>query len=192
MARRPRVGVDVDGVLADLLTPAFALMNDGFGLAVTPGHMTSWEFEGLIPEAVRGEYWRRLGAPGYVHDHLRPLPGAVEGVALLAERFEVYVVTSYLHDAETWVHERDAWVMEHFKIPRSRMVHTRAKYVFHGAALIDDKPQNVEEWRAEFPHGAGILWAQPYNAEYSAGYRTSDWREAIEWIEASVGRSAQR
>lgn len=180
--------MDVDGVLADLLTPAFALMNGHFGLGVEPAHMTSWEFEGLIPEAVRHDYWKRLGAPRYLHDALRPLPGAVDGIALLSERFDVYVVTSYLHDAETWVHERDAWVMEHFKISKSRMVHTRAKYVFHGVALIDDKPQNIDEWQEEFPDGVGILWAQPYNAGHPARYRTGDWREAVAMIEDNIQR----
>ncbi len=177
--KRKRVGVDVDGVLADLLTPTFRLLKTQFGVDVSPDHMTSWAFGDLVPEAVRGAFWKALGEPRYVHDNLIPYAGAVEGMARLAEVAEVFVVTSYLHAASTWVHERDAWIMEHFNIPRSRMVHTPAKYVFFGAALIDDKPQNIDEWQAEFPEGAGILWAQPYNAGHPARFRTSSWQEAV-------------
>lgn len=176
---RPTVGVDVDGVLADLLTPAFALLSERFGLDLTIDHMTTWALDELLPEALRVPFWKTLGAVGYLHDRLQPYPGAVEGFARLRAAADVYVVTSYLRHAPTWVHERDAWLERHFGVDRRHIVHTGAKHMVRLDALIDDRPENIHAWQDAFPQGDGILWAQPYNTVHRARHRTADWDAAL-------------
>lgn len=181
MNKKPRVGVDVDGVLADMMTPLFEVMNRLFGTAYTVEHMEDWTVDPLIPEGRADEFWRELGKPG-LHARLLPYPGAVEGMRALGDAADVYIVTSYLHGAETWVHERDAWLAEHFGIPRAKIVHTRAKYTFYGRVLVDDKPENVIEWQTEHPSGAGVLWSQPYNRRNDdprIRHRLDRWEDVI-------------
>ncbi len=187
MSKKPRVGVDVDGVLADLATPLLALMNSLYGTNHKPDSMERWDIEHLIPEGEVADFWARVGTPGFVHDQMQPYPGAVDGVRALSEIADVYVVTSYLHDAPTWVHERDAWIDRHFGIPRHKMVHTKAKYTFTGRMLIDDKPQNIEEWSVEHPRGCPVLWAQPYNNPFVYQpspdvIRTKSWRRVLKLV----------
>jgi 5'(3')-deoxyribonucleotidase len=164
--RKPRVGVDVDGVLADLLAPLFQHLNTMLGTAYAADHMKDWDITELIPPARRDEFWNTFGQEVRVHDALKPLPGAIEGMRFLAEHADVYVVTAYLRSAPTWVHDRDRWLSEHFGVSDKKIVHTHAKYVFSGAMLVDDKPQTVLRWQEENPNGLGVLWAQPYNAAY--------------------------
>jgi 5'(3')-deoxyribonucleotidase len=177
--KRPVVGVDVDGVLADLLTPAFELLARRYGLVRSMADMTTWHLDDLLPEALRVPFWRDLGASGYLHDQLLPYPGAVEGLARLRAAADIFVVTSYLRHAPTWVHERDAWLERHFGVNRQHIVHTGAKHVVRLDALIDDRPENIHAWQAAFPEGDGILWAQPYNTVHGARHRTDSWDEAL-------------
>ena len=186
MNKKPRVGVDVDGVLADLMTPLFDLMNRLYRTSYSVEHMEDWAIDPFIPEGRADEFWRELGKPG-LHARLKPYPGAVEGMRALGEVADVYIVTSYLHGAETWVHERDAWLMEHFHIPRAQIVHTRAKYTFYGRALVDDKPDNVVEWQTEHAHGLGVLWGQPYNRRFEdprVKHRVEAWEPLIRLVTA--------
>lgn len=163
LARKPRVGVDVDGVLADLLTPLFQHLNTLLGTTYAPDHMKDWDIAELVPPERRDEFWNTFGREVRVHDALQPLPGAVEGMKLLQEVADVYIVTAYLRSAPTWVHDRDRWLSEHFGVGDKKIVHTHAKYVFSGEMLIDDKPETVERWCREHPNGRGVLWDQPYN-----------------------------
>lgn len=195
MNNKPRVGVDVDGVLADLLAPLFTHMNAMLGTAYAPDHMKDWDITDLVPEDRRDEFWTTFGREVRVHDALRPLPGAVEGMKLLAGVADVYVVTAYLRSAPTWVHDRDRWLSEHFGISDKKIVHTHAKYTFLGRALVDDKPSTVVRWQEEHPEGLGILWAQPYNAAFSpvgnaivethkprVGFRTNSWETVVSLV----------
>ena len=201
MTNKPRVGVDVDGVLADLLSPLFSHMNTMLGTRYTPDHMKDWDIAELVPEGRRDEFWDSFGKEVRVHDALRPLPGAVEGMQLLAEVADVYIVTAYLRSAPTWVHDRDRWLAEHFAISDKRIVHTHAKYTFSAKALVDDKPATVAAWQREFRWGFGVLWDQPYNqsanalATYVGGgawnrqkgpaqvrYRMNDWGALAELV----------
>jgi 5'(3')-deoxyribonucleotidase len=187
---RRRVGLDVDGVLADLITPCLAVASEMTGKEITPDHMKSWDFDHLVPPEMLEPFWERIGKPGLCGS-LVPLDGAVDGVKALSEVADVYIVTSYLRGAAQWVHERDGWLQDHFGIPHARMVYTKAKYTFHGHMLVDDKPDNVSEWADEYSGGASlrvpVLWSQPYNSmtkfpsniDYRI-VRTNDWMKLID------------
>lgn len=186
--RRDRIGIDVDGVLADLLSPMLILANHMFDLALTPEDMPTHELDDYLPPQGVDHFWKAVGTPGFIRD-LVPYPGAVEGLKMLREEgAEIYIVTSYLRGAAQWVHERDQWIAEHFGIDRKRMIHTPAKHTFSAAMLVDDRPDNVEPWAAEamrtrhpaeFP--AGILWARSYNARHVVQepnvMRTDSWAQ---------------
>jgi 5'(3')-deoxyribonucleotidase len=187
--KKPRVGVDVDGVLGDLLTPMFELLNSMFGLQVTLDVMKEWDFDHLIPEGRLEDFWDAVGEPGF-QQKMRPYPGAVDGMKLLGEVADVYIVTSYLHNGRQWVYERDAWILDTFGVPRHKMVHTKAKYTFFGKMLVDDKPENVEGWGEEHPTGVPVIWSRPYNEPYvfndavkSRMVRTADWSEVAKLVE---------
>ncbi len=189
--KKPRLGMDVDGVLADLLSPCLRVAGEMLGRTIWPDDLQSWEIGDLFTDPADVErLWDRMGEPG-VCANLEPYPGAVEGMRALSEVADVYVVTSYLHNGKQWVHERDGWVMQHFGIPRSKMVHTRAKHIFSGAMLVDDKPANVADWALENPHGVPVLWLMPYNDKHQFPdgirdhvLRTRSWPELARVAEA--------
>jgi 5'(3')-deoxyribonucleotidase len=160
--KKPRVGVDVDGVLGDLLTPCFTIAAEMFGKTFTIDDLTSWDLDSIIPKDRLDEFWQKLGEPGICRN-LKPYHGAIDGMRMLGEVADVFLVTSHLHGSPQWVYEREQWAHEHFGIDRHKIVHTKSKHIFAGKMLIDDKPKNIEEWAEEHPLGIPVLWHQPYN-----------------------------
>lgn len=194
--KRPRVGVDVDGVLACLDAIIETSFVDLYG-ATKPFHAT-WDITPVLPDGDWKRFWAHVGAQP-VHDLLRPYPNAVDGLARLAAFADIYIVTSALGACRTWTADRDEWLAKHFGIDHKKVIHTNAKYTFAGAMLIDDKPAHVEAWAREHPGGTGVLFAQPYNEAHrfeediaARVVRTSDWNHIAELaVEASrPGRAA--
>lgn len=189
---KPRVGIDVDGVLADLLGEIFPLAKEMYGIELHVDHMKDWEIDNLLPEGKSKEFWDAVGRPG-LHKRLKPYPGAVEGMAALDKVADIYIVTSYLHNGETWVYERDEWIMDTFGISKKKMIHTSAKYTFNGLVLVDDKPQNIIDFIQEPTLSSGVLWTQPYNKNFefpaeidpARVIRSNDW----EFLANSIARS---
>lgn len=178
--KKPRVLLDVDGVLADFLQPAFTTLNTLAGTNHHPSQQVEWDVFSLFDEAAHGpSFFRACNQRGWC----RSIPvydGAKEGYAQLANVADVYVVTSPMNHNETWTHEREAWLLEHFGIPHKRIVHTSAKFLVKGDVLIDDKPSNVSDWLEHHPTGLGLLWDQTYNRQATAGVRVTSWAEALD------------
>ena len=180
--KRPRVGVDVDGVIGDLFSIMLTGYADLFGR--TLDGLTTWDVSPHIPDGRIGEYWAHIGSLPVHSGMLQPYPGAVEGIKALSSVADVYIVTSDLGSCRTWAADRNEWLARHFGVSRKKVIHTDAKYTFAGAMLVDDKPDHIEAWAREHPRGLGVLFAQPYNKAHRFDdeltgrvYRTSDWAD---------------
>lgn len=157
--RRPRCGVDTDGVLADMLSLLQAHYSDLFGVPLPS--LDCWEIGEHIPKGREREYWETFGETA-IHSKLKPYRNTYDGLRHIAEVADVYIVTSPLSSCRTWASDRERWLLEYFGVTRNRVIHAAAKYTFAGDMLIDDKPEHVEQWAAEHPSGIPVLWAQPY------------------------------
>lgn len=174
--RRPRVLLDVDGVLADFLTPSLAIFQRLTGHPYTHGDFKTWDIFETIPREHESAYYEVVNVPGWC----RSLPvyeGAQAGVQALKEVADLYIVTSPLSRHPTWTHEREGWLHEHFGIHHRKIVHTSAKYLCIGDVFVDDRPDHIEAWEAEHAGGLGLLWDQPYNRGSKAGFRVLDWNQ---------------
>lgn len=178
-----RIGLDLDGVVIDLHTPALRLASEILEREVRAEDLKEWDFAPLFPNvAMHDAFWHKIGSRNF-HRELKPYPGALEGLALLDEiGAEVWFVTSPLSQGPTWTHDRDGWVAETVPGGRRPIVHTQDKRTFLGDFLVDDKPTNVLGWQraqrawlrsrtgaglagppALIQAPQGILWSQPWN-----------------------------
>ena len=178
---RPRVLLDVDGVLADFLTPALAFVKGVTGKTYQAADMTTWDIFEIIGKEWEQPFFEACNRPGFAAS-LDVYPGAQEGVARLQEVAEVYIVTSPLNHNPTWTHEREGWLLRHFGIPSNRVVHTSAKYLCVGDALVDDRPLNIRRWNEEHPTGAGLLWDASWNRSDKVGVRVRGWSELVNLV----------
>jgi len=176
---RPRVLLDVDGVLADFLTPCIQIINEMTGWDKKKADIKSWHvFKSLgVPEDVETRVYAEMQRPGWCLS-LDPLPGAVEGVARLRQTSEVYFVTSPMK-SPNWTHERTLWLIEHFGADWKSVIHCSAKHVCAGDVFVDDRVEHLVRWKKSHPHGVAIKYEAEHNIvdDWEDGITVRSWRE---------------
>ena len=180
MNAQTRVLLDVDGVLADFLTPAIKVVQDITGAPPSADAMKDWNIFRGYDKKTENKFYDVFKSEGWCMS-LELYPGARAGVQLLRDNdLDVYFVTSPMH-GRNWYYERAAWLMKHFDAKHDHVIHTNAKHVCVGRVLVDDKPAHVENWQASHPLSTGILWDRPYNQEVTRWItRANSWDFVLE------------
>lgn len=176
--KRPRILIDVDGVLANFVQHSLPVLEELTGQAWKMEDFHAWDLFDTIDRKYEAPFFDAVNKLGWCRS-IPVYPGAQEGIKAVQEVGEVYIVTSPMNHVPTWTHEREGWLKEHFGIPHKKVVHTSAKYLCIGDILLDDKPANIESWAKEHPRGLGLLWDQPYNRSQEVGRRVSTWAEVV-------------
>jgi 5'(3')-deoxyribonucleotidase len=187
MARRKRLLIDVDEVLVDFQTPTFDIIHRLLGRRLRPEDYEVWDMFGLFTDEERTAIFTEIEQPGFCRA-LKPTPGARLAVEELRSLVDVFPVTSHFH-SQTWVHERDASLKEHFGFTKREIVHTGAKFLVAGDYFLDDNPSHVEGWVAEHPDGCGMLWHIPNTRTLGfEDIRMHSWGGVIERIKTTLDR----
>lgn len=182
MIRKPRILVDVDGVLGDFLVPSCEILRELTGHPWKPEDFKTWDIFETVDKKYEKPFYDACTQPEWCRN-IPPFTAAVEGMRRLQEVSNVYIVTSPMGSNPRWAYERDHWLKDHFGIPTKKVVHTAAKYLCVGEALIDDKPANIEQWMTEHTNSLGLLFDQPYNQENAPGYRVHTWEQILQVAE---------
>lgn len=194
--RRPRVLLDVDGVIADFANGFLKLVNAQFGTSYTPADITDFDIgKALGWSAERTEHaYSLITECDMFAARLAVYPSAQDGVARLLDVAEVYAVTSPWWSHPTWVRDRNNWLYANFGIGAGRVVHTAAKHLIAGDVLVDDKTSTCEEWRAAWPvgtaglSGIAVQWQTPHNRlDAWDGPSTASWDELIDLVQRRAG-----
>lgn len=191
--RRPRVLVDVDGVLADFTGAWLEIMVEMTGLEIKREEVSDWDIFGVLEtrgvnEPLRNhvkEVCRSATSRAGFCGSLKVLAGAQDGFNQLRDIADVYIVTSPWN-SPYWTFERDSWLLDNFGVPRKNIVHTDAKYLVSGDYLIDDKTSHIVNWCAEQPNGQGILWESAHNKGHEIPENSvtlSDWHSVFRFIQ---------
>ncbi len=191
MGDRPTVLLDIDGVVCDFLTPALEVASRLAGKVYTVDDLTSWDIWETIGRDHVDACYEAYRAPGFCAG-LQPYPGAVEGIAALREHADILALTSPIHGPH-WYYERIEWCVRHLGCRANDVIFTKHKERVRGDVLIDDRPEHVEAWQKEHPHGLGMLWNQSYNAAHEKRVRYArvrDWDDVI-WLMPAVAGVAK-
>ncbi len=187
--QRPRVLVDVDGVVADFTGATLPHINRILGTSHGPDAVTGYRFSQVFDMNADQVTALHLawGVPGFCQ-RIAPFTGAAAGVQQLAQISDVYAVTMPLSALETWTAERDRWLWTHLEIPQNRVIHAHgtAKAIVSGDVLIEDNGDNLAAWLLANPDGIGILWSRPYNQDVDVGLRVSTWAEVIDLVKLTL------
>ncbi len=178
---KPRVLLDVDGVVGDFAAEFIKELYNEFGIRKTAADNTSWDF-GKSFGLTKGQEQQVFRAMDGAAATMKPYPKAVEGVKKLATISDVFFCTSPVKSAPRWCYDRTQWLIDLFGPAQARRVaYTSEKYIVDGHFLVDDKPQNLELWHEEGFHRTPILWDQPWNQD-SKLPRMSDWGKLFEVV----------
>jgi 5'(3')-deoxyribonucleotidase len=165
---------DVDGILADFVAAAIAMIERRFAIHYTPEQVDMWDFASLPGfQAIKDEFWEMTQGVGFASS-IPVFPGAVEGIERLRTIADVEFLTSPMHGSKTWVHERNEWLERYFDAHHKDVMHVHRKERVPGRVLIDDKIEHIANWESAHPNGLGLLWDRPYNRG-TAHTVVSDW-----------------
>jgi len=191
MSRRPRVLLDVDGVIADfvqlMVNAVRNLKLSDVPITWRPAHWDVAKELGLTRKQEDAVY-DVLRLPGSAN-MLHPLPGAIQGVKKLAGLFDVAFVTTPLDGGQTWCFDRIEWLVRHFgEELGNRWVFTENKYLIYGDFLVDDKPSHCLDFKKAWPGSVPLRWLAPGMTVQDGIAHVSTWRE----VEFAVRRWGKR
>ena len=120
-----------------------------------------------IDEAIRREYEGRLDEVPGIFALMDPMPGAIEAAHRLAEKYDVYILsTAPWKNPSAWA-DKVAWVTKYLDdVFHKRLILSHHKDFVKGDYLIDDRPKHgaetfEEEWiqfgSERFPNWNAVL-----------------------------------
>lgn len=157
-----RLGIDLDGVVADFNIGWMTRYNAEHGTDLTPDRVTEW---GSMVPLTRfpsiDEFWdwaRNDGGPGLFR-HLPLLEGARPALTRLARDHEIVVVTT----KPDWAYaETFAWLADN-DLPVDEVHITPEKWWVDCDVYLDDGPHNLEALVLERPDRTVCRYVQPWN-----------------------------
>jgi len=169
-----RILLDVDGVLADFVTPALAIINEISARTWLAEDIEQHDLTracGLTPEQSK-RWYAAICAPGFCAN-LQPYPGVVEILTQLREKAELVAVTAPFDNgtdraAPHWMIERWDWLRAHGFGPR-QIIFTNEKSYIDGDIFVDDNAHHVDMWKYRHPQKVaglqpnGYLLTRPWN-----------------------------
>lgn len=183
--KRPRILIDVDGPMADFVAPALEAIFRVTGKRFKASdHVKGWDlFSGLgLSEDETKTVFQTMQVPGLCLD-IPMVDGAKEGIQALREFAEVWAVTSPF-GGEHWMHERDAWLVNHLGFHKDQVLHVRAaaKHGVYGNMLIEDKTETLRSWQSAWPMETAMLFERSYNRNDGwTGAAVDDWPSLVSW-----------
>lgn len=173
-----RLGIDLDGVVADFNRGWTSAYNDTFGAELAPEMVTTWDSPiELTHFPDMDAFWEWASDHGghSVFRYLEPYPSAVETLcALEAEGHELVIVTA----KPDWaVHDTLRWLADH-RIPLRAIHMTEDKYTVECDVYLDDAPGQVESLARHRGTTATVCrFVRPWNHPVEHARDVHDWDE---------------
>jgi 5'(3')-deoxyribonucleotidase len=169
--RRPRIGIDMDGVIADALPKHLALYNAEFHARLTLDDLFGQHLGDVVHADHRARLEEYLAAEDFFAD-LPVIADSVDVIRQLMERYEVFI-TSAAMDVPASFAAKFAWLGRHFPfIPSSHIVFCGDTSVIAADYLIDDEARHFARFGGE-----GILFTAPQNRMVTGYRRVDSWAD---------------
>lgn len=180
MSRGPerlRLGIDMDGVLADFNAGWMKRYNLQFGARLHASEVVTWDgLHTLTHFETMDDFWgwAQLGVTSIFRD-LPPVPGAIEAMAELARQHRIVIVSSKFDWA---IPDALAWLGEH------RVVAEEVHFVWDKTTVpcdvyLEDAPHNLEALVAAYPEALVCRMVQPWNRAVKGAIDITDWAEFL-------------
>ena len=174
-ARRVRIAIDMDEVMADALAEHVRRYNAAFGASLTPNDLRGRHLEECVPPGHRAATEALIDESFF--EDLEPLPDCQEVVQELAARHEVYVATAAM-EVPCSFNAKLRWLQRHFPfIQPSHIVYCGDKTIIDADYLIDDRARHFARFR-----GQALLFAAPHNSGETRYPRVQSWAEVREFF----------
>lgn len=167
---RPRVGVDIDGVLANF-TSAFKQEAEQVLDRKLEGQPADWEMSNWMTEAEQTKVWNRIKASeDWFSLYVGPLPGVIRSITHLDKFADPYFISTRIQTAGKPIKVQSQVWLNELGIEFPTVIITKDKGIVAKAlkleAFVDDKPENLEDIAKESPTTKLFLLEASYNRSY--------------------------
>lgn len=179
-----RLGIDLDGVVADFNNGWIERYNSEFGAVVSIDEVDAW---GVIPALTHfrhmGEFWRWASdmEGASLFRHLDPYPEALPALGRLSSRHHIVIITTKPAFA---IHDTFEWIAEH-RLPTREVHVTPRKWEVECDVYLDDGPHNLDELVQQRPSALICRYARPWNHPIDGTLSVDGWDE-FEEVVASI------
>ena len=175
---RLRLGIDLDGVVADFNSGWTQLHNAEFGGSLTPDQVTTWDILHTLGgfDDMEGFWaWARGNeARPSIFRHLELLPGAIDTLRALDAAGHRVVIVSTKPD---WaVHDTMHWLADN-EIPTHEVHLTFHKHLVDCDVYLDDAPGVLPELVEHHPDALVCRFVRPWNDPVEGAIDVHDWSD---------------
>lgn len=169
-----RLGIDLDGVVANFNAGWMEIYNKDFAADLEPDMVQTWDaFVPLTQFDSNAEFWEwaRNGRGPSIFRHLPVHPEAIDTLKRLSRAHEIVIITTKPHWATS---ETFAWIADN-DIPTREVHITRRKWEVSCDVYLDDGPHNLERLVIERPDRTTCRFVRPWNAPVSNAVDIDSW-----------------
>jgi 5'(3')-deoxyribonucleotidase len=171
-----RLGIDLDGVVADFNAGWIRAYNDEFGAEIPIDAVRTWDgLQGLTHFPDMDGFWRWAegGERHGIFRHLEPYGDALEALTgLVQDHHRIVIVTS----RPGWaVHDTFAWIAEHH-IPTREVHITGRKWRVPCDIYLEDAPHHLRSIHRNRPEAMTCRFVRPWNDPVPGVHDVADWR----------------
>lgn len=184
-----RLGIDLDGVVADFNSGWITRYNDEFGADIAFDAVRAWN---AIPSLTHfrhmGEFWKwAQDHDGHsLFRHLETYDGAVDTLwDLVMDRHEVVILTT----KPPWaIHDTYAWLAQH-RVPTREVHILEDKWAVECDLYLDDAPHNLLDIAQHRPDRTVCRFVRPWNEPLPGVRDVNGWQDFRDLV-AVVGSRA--
>jgi 5'(3')-deoxyribonucleotidase len=173
-----RLGIDLDGVVADFNAGWIRLHRDEFGSDLRPEMVTTWdglhELGGFADMRAFWRWARGSDERPSIFRHLDPYPGAVETLRELdGAGHEIVIVTTKPRWART---DTFRWLADH-DLPTAEVHMIERKYLVDCDVYLDDSPHVLPDLVRHRPGALVCRFVRPWNRPVVGSLDVTSWPE---------------
>ncbi len=169
------IAIDMDGVLADVEAQFISWYHEEYGVLVDRSNFLGVPEAEAFPD--KGALHRYVASAGFFRT-VPLMPGAVEAVKKLMEKYEVFVVSAAM-EYPLSLAEKHEWLSLHFPfISWRNIVFCGSKAIIDTNYLIDDHLKNLDHCK-----GKPIMFTAGHNINHQGHIRVNNWEEVLALFE---------
>jgi 5'(3')-deoxyribonucleotidase len=182
-----RLGIDLDGVVADFIGGWMLRYNMEFGTNLTEDMVDHWDAAGdLTHFGDLSDFWQWAGASGHgptVFRNLESYPGSLEAIEELAACHDIVILTMKPDWAAA---DTFAWISDH-RIPTREVHLLRNKWKVDCDIYLDDSPYAVPALVKHQPDSIVCRFVRPWNEPVDGAVDIYGWDEFRSFVAREKG-----